>query len=255
MNDILIIRTPEEDELERKRLEVSRLSEALADAELELASFRGSLLRFEQKYYREVGVKYVELDEIKAKIAEKTAAKKPADQMARRIFEEARKTADSVKQEYESYRAVFEKADPRPEPSDEMKKLYRRIAWKVHPDRAVDEIDRERRNKVMAQVNAAFDAGDIVRLYEILREWEASPDSVNGHDTVAELERANRSIAQIKARSRAIEKEMGLMKESRLNILMMEVQAAEREGRDLIRELANKLDEDIEQAKQKLDAV
>jgi hypothetical protein len=55
------INSPEEDELELKRIELAKLSELLADKELELTTLRNSVLHFEYRYFKEVGIKYVEL--------------------------------------------------------------------------------------------------------------------------------------------------------------------------------------------------
>ena len=63
------INSPEEDELELKRIELAKSSELLAEKELELTTLRNSVLHFDHRYYRQVGIKYVELDEINAQIA------------------------------------------------------------------------------------------------------------------------------------------------------------------------------------------
>ena len=73
------INSPEEDELELKRIELTKLLELLAEKELELTTLRNSVLHFEHRYLMEVGIKYVELDEINAQIAEKMARQNPQD--------------------------------------------------------------------------------------------------------------------------------------------------------------------------------
>ena len=62
--------TPEEEELLRKREELTSVRAALAERELELADLRALLKSFEGRYLRQVGVLYAELDEWEAKIAE-----------------------------------------------------------------------------------------------------------------------------------------------------------------------------------------
>ncbi len=62
--------SPEEQELARKRQELTILQAELTDRELFLANLRAELAAFEGRYLREVGVLYAELDDWNAKIAE-----------------------------------------------------------------------------------------------------------------------------------------------------------------------------------------
>src|SRR3972149_9306872 len=90
------INSPEEDELELKRIELARLSELLAEKELELTTLRNSLSHFEHRYLMEVGIKYVELDEINAQIAEKIARENPQDATFQEESEIVRETANNT---------------------------------------------------------------------------------------------------------------------------------------------------------------
>jgi hypothetical protein len=60
---------PEEQELARKRDEQSTLETELAERELRAANLRAELGAFERRYLHEVGMRYAELDELKAQIA------------------------------------------------------------------------------------------------------------------------------------------------------------------------------------------
>jgi multidrug efflux pump subunit AcrA (membrane-fusion protein) len=62
--------TPEELELEKKKSELSALEAELSQRELELATAQAELHTFERRYLRVVGVRYAELDDIEAQIAE-----------------------------------------------------------------------------------------------------------------------------------------------------------------------------------------
>ena len=50
--------TPEQEELDRKRQELTAVRAALAERELELADLRAQLKSFEGRYLRQVGVLY-----------------------------------------------------------------------------------------------------------------------------------------------------------------------------------------------------
>ena len=163
--------SPEEDELELKRIELAKLLELLAEKELELTTLRNSVLHFEHRYLMEVGIKYVELDEINAQIAEKIARENPQDTAFQKESEIARETANSTAKEFRSHEIPKEEELSIDfKPSEEIKKLYRKIAVKIHPDKATNASEREYRTKLMAEVNNAYAAGDIERLRQILQE-------------------------------------------------------------------------------------
>ena len=64
-----------------------------------------------------------------------------------------------------------------------------------------------------------------------------------------------RSISQIKGRLKTIEKEIKTIKETEMHKMMMQIQQAEENGRDLLSELADKIDSDIQLAKEKLEGL
>ena len=137
--------------------------------------------------------------------------------------------------------------------SREIQELYRRLAKKVHPDLAVDEKDRERRTRIMAEVNKAYAEGDIERLEAILEEWEASPDAIEGEDVGSRLVRTIRMIARVKRRLGQIEKEVQALTETELYELKIRINEAAQEERDLIEELAAGVDAQIERARARLE--
>lgn len=249
-NSIKEVQSPEERELELKRVELLKLSEQLAEKELELMTLRGKVLYFEQRYLLLVGKKYVELDELKAKIAEKISRKNPKSSAARKKATKARKHAKETAKKVHS-REIFKKATKNFLPSDDLKTLYRQIALKIHPDRSSDGKNREYRTKLMAEANAAYAALDIKKLKELLNEWESSAEAVAGEGIAFDLVRVIRSINQINNRLQVIEEEINNIMKSEMYKLMIKVEDAEKNGRSLLDELANKVDEDIELAREK----
>ena len=246
------INSPEEEELEVKRDELANISELLAEKELELTTLKNSVSHFERRYLKEVGIKYVELDEINAKIAEKIARQNPKDTVFQEESGIARETANNTAKEFHSHKIPEEELSKDFKPSEEIKKLYRQIAIKIHPDKSVNESDREYRTKLMAEVNDAYANGDIERLRQILREWESSPESVTGEGIAFDLVRMIRSISQINGRLKTIEREVEIIKETEIYGMMIQVQEAEKEDRDLLKELSSKIESDIKLAKERL---
>lgn len=242
--------TPEERELEKKKAELAALEERLAQRELELATLQGELHAFEQRYLSIVGVKYAELDEVEAQIAEAQARLNPRDANVQDRAEQARQQA---RESSESVGDTHSAPTPRDfRPSDELKRLYREAAKLVHPDLGEEEADRVRRTRVMAEINRAYAAGDEESLRRILREWQTSPDSVKGQDPGAQLIRVIRKIAQVETRLLSVDAAMEELKKSDLHQLKVQVEEAEEEGRDLLGEMSAKLDIQVKEAKEQL---
>ena len=84
---------PEDQELTRKRLEHASIEGELAERELRAANLRAELSAFERQYLHFVGLRYAELDELKAQIAERAAAERPEDARAQEAAREARQRA------------------------------------------------------------------------------------------------------------------------------------------------------------------
>jgi len=249
--------TPEEEELQRKKASLAYLEAQLADRELELAAFLADLVYFEKRYLQTVGRRYAILDELKAKIAEARARQNPHRQDARDQARQARSNAQ------ESARAVGEEnagaplpddaaAASRPKRSESLNKLYRQAAKLLHPDLTLDGVEREKRNRLMAEVNDAYARGDEERIRAILREWHASPESVQGDGPGAELVRVIRKVAQVEKRLKTIDAEMEQHRQGELFKLKQAVEEAQANGRDLLKDLGEQLDGEIAQAREEL---
>ncbi len=246
--------TPEEEELQRKLQELDALMGEVAEGEEELATLLVELHAFEQRYLRIVGRRYAELDRIEAEIAAILARLSPADTAAQQEAAEASARAD---ESAEAAGAAPAEPSPRERfvPPEGLKRLFREVAKRVHPDLTTNEQERVRRQRFMADANAAYEAGDQARLEAILREWEASPEAVEGGGVGAELVRAIRQIAQARARLKAIGAEMARLRESDLHELRAKAEAGEAEGRDVLAEMAMSLDEQIASARLRLEAL
>ena len=138
-------------------------------------------------------------------------------------------------------------------PSEDLKKLYREIAQRVHPDLATDAADRAKRNKVMADVNRAYAAGDEAKLRAILNQWETSPDAVTGDGIGAELVRTIRKIHQVEERLSAIAVEISSLNGSELSVLKVKADAERMSGRDMLSDMAEQLEGQLRALRQQRD--
>jgi len=240
--------TPEEEELLRKREELASVRATLAERELELADFRALLKSFEGRYLRRVGVLYAELDDWEAKIAEIEASLKPSATANQRA-QETRKRAEET---HEATHGEASKARDF-QPSADLKSLFREAAKRIHPDFARDKADQELRTRLMAQVNEAYSQGNAEALQRILDDFGNSPDSVQGEGVGAELVRIIRQIHQAKKNIAAIDQNLESLRVSEISQLRQDVEKAEKEGRDLLAELAASVQSQIADKKKKYD--
>lgn len=99
----------------------------------------------------------------------------------------------------------------RPAPKSDraaLKRLYRALAKRCHPDLAIDAADRGRRVMLMQRINEAFRAGDVAELKSLLQETE-SDDTAFAQRTLAErllwarqeLARLDRELELLRAES------------------------------------------------------
>lgn len=75
-----------------------------------------------------------------------------------------------------------------------LKRLFREVAKRVHPDLTLDEEDRSRRGRLMGEANRAYEYGDADRLSAILEEYEVIPESVEESAQTGDLLQIVRSI-------------------------------------------------------------
>jgi hypothetical protein len=236
--------TPEEIELEKKLDELVSIESELAEGELDLITLLSELQILEKRYLSIVGARYAELDEIEAQIAEILAARNLQDNSARESAANARTRAEESARTAGDFQELPERE--KFEPSENLRKLYRMVAKRIHPDLTTDDEERARRTQLMAEVNRAYEEGNEARLEAILREWESSPEAVEGDSTGARLVRTIRKIAQVKDRLQAIQIEIQNLKETDLFELKSKFEAATIDGRDLFNEMAARIDEKIQ---------
>jgi SNF2 family DNA or RNA helicase len=126
--------------------------------------------------------------------------------------------------------------------SEKLKTFYRKLARRFHPDFALDEADREYRTSIMMAINAAYTAGDLERLQELLLQ----PDPQRPEYTDEEMAKALTSeVTHCEHRIAEIEKELERLRRHPSAILKKKVDDAALFGRDLLDELAADMREKI----------
>ncbi len=216
----------------------------IAELELELATVQGELADFTQRYQKTVGDRLVELDILRAELALEQARRARSDPAARAEAECAQARAEQSQQEQRRYREAAKEQEAVFRPTPDIKKLFRKVAQRIHPDRARNEADRTWRTGLMAEANRAYRNGDAATLHEVLAVWEegrAQTETAPKARSSAmehQLDLLRRRLTQIQA-------ELDRLLASRMYELLVATRQARRQNRDLLHEMSRKLDSDI----------
>lgn len=239
-------RTPTTDELEleRKRREFHALERRLARLEHDLEDLREEIQEFEKLYSVKMADRIRELDQLRQELAKARAEDAGS----------GHGTEDGAEHRRYGFRDDEPESEeiPRVKPgtvatgkSEGIRDVYRRVAKAIHPDFADSDGDRRRRQKLMAEANRAYAEEDRVTLQAILEEWELSPETAVAVGTAGELALVTRRIARVVERIRGVELEMARLRSTDLYRLIQRVQDARWRGRDIIAEMASRLDAEI----------
>lgn len=241
------------DAASRLRAELEVLNQELSELELELATAQGEIADFTRRYHSLIGSRLAALDELQAELAARRAAAEPGDLEAGRAADAARARAEQSRQESQRWADQTPDATRAFAPTGDLKKLYRKLAQKIHPDRARDEADRAWRTQLMSEANRAYRAGDQAGLAEVLSLWQEGSGARAEPET--DTQRLAGQVAALKRRVAEIEGELNRLFGSKLYELFTAAQIARRTGRDLLQEMAQRLDADIEATRARLTPV
>jgi hypothetical protein len=209
--------------------------------------------RFEAEYQTRVGACYLRLDELNAELCERRAAVAPFDAGLREAAANARQQAEATRAGVEA--AASQDLPLRVELSEAIRKQFRKAAMRLHPDRALDEADRLRREHWMARLNAAYTRGDSEGIAAVIEDFEQSPEAVPGESVEARLERARRQTATVQRHIARVEQEIAELEASASNQLRLAFAAQAAQGLDPYALLMADIEERIAGAEAELRAL
>src|SRR5262245_49487654 len=224
----------EEQALRKRREELAELESEVAERESELANLQSGLRAFEGRYLSVVGERYDEPAGIEKEIAKAQGLE---------IGDE-----DSVSLADDEVGCGQNRFH-----SDKLKKLYREVARKFHPDLSSCPEERQHRHQLMVEINRAYEAGAEDRLQE-LSEAGASLENVDiGGAISAEMILLARRVAEAKHRLAQIESDIEEVSTSEIYKLKLRVENAEAMGLDLFADLIAQVDRQIKKARNRLE--
>ena len=247
-----LILLPEEQELARLVAEQTVLEEQVVSAELAIETIRTETAAFQQRYYQAVGHLYAKLDDINAKIARMRAALDPEDTVLRA---RAHSAQEQAKRSSEEAGLIEEQPKPPPVIDPDLKQAYRKAVKLIHPDLAISEPERQRRTKLMAALNLAYERGDLKEIERLVAEFGQDPESIVGEDVGSRIVKTIRRIAQLRRRLGELQMELDAHKKSEAYQLRQTIEAADASSDDPLGDLAKQLTKEISEREAELKAI
>jgi hypothetical protein len=238
------------EQLARLRIAVEQAQADLIEAEAQLADQLAEINAFEFEFEARVGHLLDKLEALEAEIGR--YHDRIQMMRSKQVFGQPYLSADE--QYRRAWRAPPTSAPtPPPQPLSpaseaQIKKLYRQLARRFHPDLALDETDRALRTEKMAAINAAYAARSLVELEALAREPDTfiQTGRVRPGQTEEQLVQALQDeLARCQRRMREIEGELHRLHQRPSVQLGLEVKLAHRQGRDLLGEMAADLEHQI----------
>lgn len=241
------------DPLEALRRRLAQSEAALAAAEAELAQRLADIQVLEQRIEAQLGPALDQLTALEAEVQLLLA------QIQRQ------RNASTFGQEYRPVEEQFRRTwvDPEPPPTPiasapagaappqvvDLKRLYRQLARRYHPDLTTDEAERQRRTAVMAAINEAYASHDLAALQRVDQAVSPIPAPIGPAasrpgfpQTTAELQAA---IAACQQRQQAIATQLQQLEHHPTVQLSLDIALARRQRRELLAEMLADLQQKI----------
>jgi len=248
------------EEINAKRAIIANLSEEIAILKRDLSSF-------EAEYHAKVGMLYVRLDELELELREydkriKLLKSRKIDNLVdlekviEEQFQKDKVKIDKEKEEAEQYSEKYEAVKEKPKIDEEsekkLKSLYRELAKKYHPDMARTPAEKERHNKIMAEINQAYNDKNFGKMEELAMRLKI-PKETFAETLEEEIERLQRESQKLDGIISRLEDELVAIKSSDTYKLKMRVDESNAQGRDLLKEIEDNWKAKIKQREEELE--
>ena len=244
------LKTPEEVELEHKYQQLVQVKADLQRREQDYSRLKAQIRMFEQVYEDILGVRIQTLEDLEWQLKGLLGETKVEN------------STEPLNQSpsYTHFQHTTDLLDDEEAPQDvanlSLKSLYRGVAKAVHPDLAADEVERMRRQELMALANEAYQSGNRQVLIDLLSEWEQAPVSYGSElDIALELVRVIRQLAAVQQNIHAVIRQTEELKQTDIFHFKLRVDDSLADGVDLLADMAEAVDLDIARIRRRLSTI
>lgn len=247
-------------ELRGLREKVAQRQDRVARIEAELVETREELDRFEKRFQSKLGSLEHRLHSLNEKLDE---ARRRAERNAQ--WGDRADSPDVPEDVVEQFRKAWtqsEKDEPEePEPQElpaevkeELKSLFRKLAKRYHPDLVPEPAEKEKREKIMVEVNQAYADKDLKALMSLMDRPEhvSKPVEKSRDEEVSDL---YAEASRLDGVIQELEYQLSEYLNSQMMKLMLDVSMARNNGRDLLAEMAKELLEKIFRVESEINAL
>ena len=238
------------EKLTQLRQAVENARRDLIEAEAELTDQRADIAAFEFEYEATVGVHLLHLERISAEVT------LYLDRIKERRNEQIFGTAfSSVEDQYrQTWRTPPTTVQPKKKVAvsenteAQIKKLYRQLARRYHPDLAENADERIYRTEMMTAVNDAYAVRSLAELLSLAKELVEHGQPVStekGETAVNMIQALEEELARCQRRLRQIDLDKQSLYTHPLVGLSTEVKFGKRKGRDILAEMAEEVERQI----------
>ncbi len=249
-------------ELEALRDRLNKKREFIAILELELFNTRAELAEWGKLYNLRVAPLDARLRQLRRRLYEMLEAQRspgedgpePSD-FDLHEEEQAEEEAFAYRDRTNGHNGKINGEDKNgkalsPKLEEELRRLFRELAKRFHPDLTSDPDEKAQRDQIMTRVNQAYTARDIEALRKLADEPDrpAEPRQSRQEEANAlrkELKRLDGVIQDLKTTIRVLEESPAMQ-------LKLEARLQRRDGRDLLTEMEASLKEQIEDLEERL---
>jgi hypothetical protein len=249
-----------QEKIDQLREEIQRREGELVRTQAEVTKLGRELDEFQERYDRIVGVAQTRLDAVKAAIEELNEERRLNQIGDTNPLRSSWVPPDNYVSVEEQYRRAWTKPDPSASSSpassyvedraDIVKRLYRDLARRFHPDLGTNDAERARRTEIMNHINEAYQAQDLETLELVAAQKDAKDDSPLAALTLRQLRKTRDSLLD---EIEGLKRERDTLNNSRMMRLKADEKMAKMQGRDMLRDLAQDIDAEYFRLMQKLD--
>ncbi len=234
MSTLILSQQSEEHNLQKRREELAQLEVELAERDAQLANLKSGMTGFESRYMNVVGGRYNELADIEKEIARLQGLEFDDDYDGDSLADDEVGCGQNRLH------------------SDKLKKLYKEVARKFHPDLTSCPQERQHRHQLMIEVNHAYESGAEERLQEMLEAGASLESAEIGGASSAEMILLLRKITEARQRLAEIEADITDITTSEIYTLKLRIENAEALEVDLFADLLSQVDRQIKKARNRL---